>query len=180
MNAPMHSLKRALPFWASLGLVPTIALAAMNGGWTLLAVPLYTWLLFTILDAFSGVDTSNPDISTPDHDLFWYRLITLIWPPIQAITLFVALAHIANTDHLATWEKLGVGYGLGILAGTIGIVYAHELMHQKPANCFLMPARCPQHLKEELKLQRSPLQVKHQQCLDEYGQTLLLLPLLRQ
>ncbi|NNE86624.1 MAG: alkane 1-monooxygenase [Silicimonas sp.] len=131
MSTPLHSFKRALPFWASLGLVPTIAHAAMNGGWALLAVPLYTWGLFTFLDAVAGLDTSNPDINTPDHDLFWYRLITLIWTPIQGVTLFGTLAYITSTDHLATWEKLGVAYGLGILAGTIGIVYAHELMHQK-------------------------------------------------
>ena len=131
MSNPSYSFKRALPFWASLGLIPVIAFAATNGGWAVFAAPLYTWGLFTLLDALSGLDTSNPDTDVSDRDLFWYRLITLVWAPLQAITLFVTLAYITTTDHLATWEKLGVAYGLGILLGTIGIVYAHELMHQQ-------------------------------------------------
>lgn len=126
-----HSFLRALPFWASLGLPPTIWVAVMNGGWALLAVPFYSWVVFSILDAIGGLNTTNPDTDTPRKDLFWYRLITLIWAPVQALTLFGALAFMATTDHLVWWEKLGVAYGLGILMGTIGIVYAHELMHQR-------------------------------------------------
>ena len=130
MRQPITSLKRALPFWASLGLLPVIALASVFGGWTVFAAPFYTWWLFTILDAICGLETENPDIETTDSDLFWYRLITLIWAPLQAITVFGTLAYIAGTDHLAWWEALGIAFALGILAGNIGIVYAHELMHQ--------------------------------------------------
>lgn len=131
MSSQAHSFKRALPFWASLGLIPIIAFAAANGGWTVFAVPLYTWGLFTFLDAVSGLNTENPETDVTDHELFWYRLITLIWAPLQAITLFGTLAYVTGTDHLAIWEQLVLAYGLGILLGTIGIVYAHELMHQQ-------------------------------------------------
>lgn len=130
MTRPINSLHRALPFWTSLGLIPAVWAAAVFGGWALLSVPLYTWVVFSILDAVGGLETSNSDINTPDSDLFWYRLITLIWAPLQALTMFATLAYITNSSHLAAWEKLGVAYGLGIMAGTIGIVYAHELMHQ--------------------------------------------------
>ena len=128
-HTPISSLKRALPFWASLGLIPVTWIAALNGGWAILAVPLYTWLLFSILDVFCGFDTANQNIETPDQDLFWYRLITLIWAPIQAITVFAILAYLTKSNH-AWWELIGVAFGLGIMVGTIGIVYAHELMHQ--------------------------------------------------
>ena len=130
MSHPINSLRRALPFWASLVLIPAVWVAAIFGGWTILLVPLVTWAAFSILDVFAGLETSNPDTETPDSDLFWYRLITLIWAPLQAITLFGVLAFISNSAHLVWWEKLGVAFGLGIMAGTIGIVYAHELMHQ--------------------------------------------------
>ena len=131
MSHPVHSLKRALPFWASLGLLPAVAVGALYGGWAIFAPSLYAWLLFSVLDAFKGLNSENPDIETPDSDLFWYKLITLIWAPLQAITLFATLAYISSATHLVWWEKLGVAFGLGILAGTIGIVYAHELMHQQ-------------------------------------------------
>ncbi|CAN0581920.1 unnamed protein product, partial [Ectocarpus sp. 12 AP-2014] len=130
MSHPINSLKRALPFWASLGLIPAVWIAAIYGGWTILLAPIVTWVTFSILDTIAGLETTNPDIETPDSDLFWYRLITLVWAPLQAITLFGVLAYITSTGHLAWWERLGVAFGLGIMTGTIGIVYAHELMHQ--------------------------------------------------
>ncbi len=131
MTQPINSLKRALPFWASLVLIPAVWIAAIFGAWTVLLVPAVTWLTFSVLDVFAGLETANPDIDTPDRDLFWYRLITLIWAPLQAITLFTVLAYITSSGHLVWWEKLGVAFGLGIMVGTIGIVYAHELMHQQ-------------------------------------------------
>ena len=131
MCTPINSLKRALPFWASLLLIPAVWIAAIYGSWAILLAPIVTWVTFSVLDAIAGLETSNPDIATPDSDLFWYRLITLVWAPLQAITLFAILAYITSTGHLAWWEKLGVAFGLGIMTGTIGIVYAHELMHQQ-------------------------------------------------
>ncbi|MEO9827515.1 MAG: alkane 1-monooxygenase [Paracoccaceae bacterium] len=131
MSHPIHNLQRALPFWASLGLLPAVAVAALYGGWALLVPSLYAWVLFSALDVFKGLNFENPDTETPDSDLFWYKLITLIWAPLQAITLFATLAYITDAAHLVWWEKMGVAFGLGILSGTIGIVYAHELMHQQ-------------------------------------------------
>lgn len=32
---------------------------------------------------------------------------------------------------LSGWESLGLFFGIGVASGTIGIVYAHELLHQK-------------------------------------------------
>lgn len=38
-----------------------------------------------------------------------------------------------HTTHLGALEKFGLAFGIGVISGTIGIVYSHELMHQKPA-----------------------------------------------
>ena len=35
-------------------------------------------------------------------------------------------------DHLDMLEKVGLFFGVGVITGTIGINYAHELLHQKP------------------------------------------------
>lgn len=121
----------ALPFWLSLGLVPLVVLAAMNGGWSLALVPLGAWGLFSLLDALTGLNEANADPATPEADLVWYRLITLLWVPLQGLLLFGLIAYATRAGHLTGWEKAGLFFGVGVLTGTVGINYAHELLHQK-------------------------------------------------
>ncbi len=120
-----------MPFWLSLGLVPFVVLGALKGGWTIALVPLASWGLFTLLDALEGVDTSNADPATPDSGLRWYRAITLLWFPVQATLLLWLLWYVPQAEHLARAERIGLFFGMGVVSGTIGINYAHELMHQK-------------------------------------------------
>ncbi|PUB11583.1 alkane 1-monooxygenase [Yoonia sediminilitoris] len=120
------------PFWVSLGLVPVAMLAAIYGGWALLLLPLSTWYLFTGLDFLVGLDCENPAVDAPDGTLFWHQAITLIWVPVQLVTVFGIMRYLTTTDHLHLVEQWALFAGLGILSGTIGITYAHELMHQRP------------------------------------------------
>ena len=122
----------ALPFWLSLALVPLAVLGATQGGWSVLLLPLATWYLFSIIDAFAGLNEGNLDPTTGDDQLKWYRAITLIWPPVQFLTLFGTIWYVTATDHLGFWELVGLFLGIGVITGTIGINYSHELMHQKP------------------------------------------------
>ncbi|WP_171177386.1 alkane 1-monooxygenase [Ruegeria sp. HKCCD8929] len=121
----------ALPFWISLLLVPLIWLSAMAGGWWLVLVPLSTWWAFAVLDGLTGPELQNADPDTPDDDLHWYILLTQIWAPIQFLTLFGLIWYAAHSTHLGTVEKIVLFFGMGVLSGTIGINYSHELMHQK-------------------------------------------------
>jgi alkane 1-monooxygenase len=123
----------ALPFWLSLGTVPLAWSGALWGGWLVVALPLYSWVMFSVLDVLCGQNHDNPDPATPEADLFWYRLITLVWFPLQAGTLFGLLWYVPQAAHLDTVEKLALFFGMGVISGTIGITYAHELMHQKHA-----------------------------------------------
>lgn len=127
----MTKVSRALPFWMSLTLVPMAVTGALVGGWTVFLLPASTWWLFTLLDQLSGKEKGNPDPLTPDSALGWYRAITLIWFPVQVTLLCWLLWYVPQADHLAPWEKVGVFFGMGVVSGTIGINYAHELMHQK-------------------------------------------------
>lgn len=122
----------ALPFWLSLGLIPFAWLAAFYGGWTLVLLPVLTWYLFSFLDLIVGLNKDNVDPQTADAELFWYKTITIIWAPVQIATVFGILIYITQTDHLAGWEEWALFAGLGVISGTIGINYSHELMHQKP------------------------------------------------
>lgn len=129
--ATPNALQMAWPFWISLGLIPVAVFAALQGGWAILLLPLSTWVLFSSLDFVVGQIKENPDPDTEEGQIFWHRMITLIWPPLQLLTLFAILAYVTASDHLHRVEEWALFAGLGILSGTIGIVYAHELMHQK-------------------------------------------------
>lgn len=131
-TVPVARLSQALPYWLALGLFPLAALAAWKGGWRIALIPLYGWGLFTMLDALTGRDESNRDPQTAESDLFWYRLVTLMWPPLQFGLIFGMIWWVSVADHLGTVEKIALFFGVGVASGTVGINYAHELMHQKP------------------------------------------------
>ena len=123
----------ALPFWLSLGLVPLAVIGALFGGWTVVLLPLCSWGLFSLLDAVAGLNTGNADPETPETRLRWHRAITLIWFPVQGLLLFWLIWYVPQAGHLGTAEKVALFFGMGVISGTIGINYSHELMHQKPA-----------------------------------------------
>ncbi|NVO57652.1 alkane 1-monooxygenase [Rhodobacteraceae bacterium B1Z28] len=121
----------ALPFWVSILLIPLIWTTAVTGGWWVLLVPLSTWWAFAILDRFTGLNLQNADPNTPDDRLKWYILLTRLWAPIQFATLYGLIWYATHFDNLSTPGKIGLFFGMGVISGTIGINYSHELMHQK-------------------------------------------------
>ena len=127
----LRRLQNALPFWLSLGMIPLALIGMTYGGWTVLLLPLSSWVLFSILDALTGLNGDNPALDADDDDLVWYRLITLVWFPIQFTLLCVMLWYVPQAAHLGMAETIGLFFGMGVISGTIGINYSHELMHQK-------------------------------------------------
>ncbi|MEM8579553.1 MAG: alkane 1-monooxygenase [Pseudomonadota bacterium] len=127
----LRKASRALPFAMSLLLLPLAWVSAIYGGWTVVLLPVVTWYLFSALDLAVGLDEDNGDLGATEDDLFWYRAITMAWAPLQFITLFGLIAYVAPATHLSTAEKLAVFFGVGVITGTVGINYSHELMHQK-------------------------------------------------
>lgn len=121
----------ALPFAISLLLIPLAWISAANGGWTLLLLPVCTWFLFSAFDAIAGPNLDNADLDPADQDLFWYKAITMGWVPLQFLTLFAMIWYVPQAEHLNTFEKIAMFFGVGVMTGTIGINYSHELMHQK-------------------------------------------------
>lgn len=128
---PLPSFRAAAPFWLSLGMVPMAIIGAIFGGWTVLLLPAYGWWLFTFLDVLLGQNLENPDPQTPDSDLFWYRAITMLWPPVQAALIYGMIAYCTRAEHLGTLECIVLFFGVGVASGAVGIVYSHELMHQR-------------------------------------------------
>ncbi len=129
--AQVARLTAALPFWMSLLLIPLVWLAALQGGWWILVPIAATWYLFSALDAALGLNLENADLETRDDQLFWYKAVTLVWVPLQFVSLFGLIWYVSGAAHLTGLEKFGVFFGVGVMTGTVGINYAHELMHQK-------------------------------------------------
>jgi len=125
-------LAAAAPFWLSLTMVPLAFLAATQGTWALWLMPLGVPLIYAVIDGIVGSDVSNADPNTPDSALYWHRMITLIWPPIQIATIFGILFYVTQSGHLTRVGEWFLFIGLGVMSGAVGINYSHELMHQKP------------------------------------------------
>ena len=123
--------QNALPFWMSLLLLPLAFISAAYGGWTVLLLPVVTWYLFSLLDLAVGLNTDNADLETTEDDMFWYRAITIAWAPLQFLMLFGLIWYVPRADHLGTLERVVLFFGVGVITGTVGINYSHELMHQK-------------------------------------------------
>ncbi|MEM1274238.1 MAG: alkane 1-monooxygenase [Pseudomonadota bacterium] len=129
-NTPSR-LDPAWPFWVSLLLVPLILFVAAQGGLWLFLVPISTWWLFIGLDAATAANTNNADPETAEDALGAYKALTLLWVPLQFGVILGLIWYATRAAHLDTIEKIGLFCGVGILSGTIGINYAHELMHQR-------------------------------------------------
>ena len=125
-----RTLFHAAPFWMSLTVPVLVWIGAIWGGVWVLAALIWVWYVFIFIDLMIGAETANSDPETPVGDIFWHRAITLIWPPAQAVTLFGVLWYTTRASHLGTFELIGLFASVGIMSGAIGIVYAHELMHQ--------------------------------------------------
>lgn len=122
---------QVLPFWLSLGTVPVAFISVGMGGIFVFLMPVYSWVLFSILDLITGTNEDNADPATPDEELYLYTLLTQIWFPIQFLTLCIMLWFVPQAGHLNLAEKFALFFGMGVMSGTIGINYSHELMHQK-------------------------------------------------
>lgn len=123
-------LSAAAPFFLSFILVPLVWIGALWGGWWVLLTPLCTWYLFTAIDFAIGLNGENADPDTSEDQLLWYKLLTQLWVPLQAATLFGLVWYVPRAG-LNGWETFGVMFGTGVMTGTVGIVYAHELLHQR-------------------------------------------------
>ncbi|MEE4187792.1 MAG: alkane 1-monooxygenase [Roseobacter sp.] len=127
---PAKTLPLAAPFWVSLTLPPLAIIGAVYGGWTVALLPIYAWYVFSGLDFAIGRNSENADPETPASALTSYRTITLLWAPLQFVLLFALIWYVSAADHLSSLERVALFFGVGVVTGTVGITYSHELMHQ--------------------------------------------------
>ncbi|MEL6582501.1 MAG: alkane 1-monooxygenase [Pseudomonadota bacterium] len=118
----------ALPFWISFTLLPVVAFAGWLGGWWLLIFPFYAWIVMTLFDAVGGLNWQDADPNASET-LFWHKMVTWCWPPVQLAAIFGGIWYAAF--HMGTAEGIGLMVSIGVVTGAVGIVFAHELVHQK-------------------------------------------------
>ncbi len=117
----------------ALGLVPLAIYAALQGGWSLLLLPVITWYFFAALDVVLGLELENLDPETRDKHVRLYTAVTIIWTPIQFCLLFWMIWYATGpgSERLSALETIALFFGMGVISGTVGINFSHELMHQK-------------------------------------------------
>jgi len=131
-DAPTRpSIDNAVPFWVSMFFVVVWLLAVINGGWWILLIPLYSTGVTTLIDRFVGLSSENLDPDADDSELFWHKLVTWVWVPIQVCIVLGSLVAVFWFDHLSVAESIFLLLATGAVSGGVGITYAHELIHQK-------------------------------------------------
>ena len=80
--------RKVLPFWVSYLLFPLIWASAILGGWWVLLAPVLAWYLFSLLDLAFGLSHANEDPATDVSALAGYRWATLLWAPLQFVSIF--------------------------------------------------------------------------------------------
>jgi alkane 1-monooxygenase len=130
MTTRTPGLKDALPFWAAVGFVPLLLSGAAFGGWWLVLVPAYGWVVSSLVDGIAGPDSTSLDPLTPDPALHWYRAVTLVWLPVQLALIVVCLTAVGPDSTLTLTEQAGLMVCLGVVTGGVGINFAHELVHR--------------------------------------------------
>ncbi|MGB0569537.1 MAG: fatty acid desaturase, partial [Paracoccaceae bacterium] len=119
-----------LPFWSSFILFALGWFTVVTGGYSFLLVIAVVWYVVPILDQIMNKAKSNVDPETGENNLAPFVLITKIWPIFQFILIFVGLWIVEQRDD-AFGLQMGVFFAIGMISGTVGINYSHELMHQK-------------------------------------------------
>jgi alkane 1-monooxygenase len=126
LAAPMlQALPHMLGFLLPVAVVYGVRLGGLG---TFLPVGLLL-VVIPILDALSGLDLSSP---SEDEELSrnpWFQLVTWAWAIAQPTLLFWTLDRAASGT-LTALELTGLTLSVGMTTGTIGLTFAHELVHR--------------------------------------------------
>ena len=123
MNPMAYTLSFIFPVLTTLSLY--------LGGWSLLTVPVFTFVFVPVLELFyKGVTdnyTKEAEKERVENPLFDWLLYAIV--PIQ-VGLVSALVYTCAVGHIQGWEIIGAVLSVGICCGAFGINVAHELGHR--------------------------------------------------
>jgi len=110
--------------------VPLMVISWVFGGWAIFLVPIFGYVVITLFDVFIGKKLIKPAESVGVSQE-QYKYVLYGWVPVQLFLIFGSLTAIFMFDHLSGTEAFFLMIVQGIISGAVGIVFAHELMHQK-------------------------------------------------
>lgn len=117
----------ALPYALGFLFAPLVVCATWLGGaWTFLPLAV-AFVGVPIADALIGLNERNAGSDVEQSLAF--RLVTWLWVPVQLAVVVWALGTVAGGE-LTTLEIVGLTLSLSVCTGSIGITYAHELVHR--------------------------------------------------
>lgn len=120
----------ALPFALGFLLPPLVVWSVQTGGvWSLLPLAV-TFGGVSLLDAVLGCTSAHADAT--DESRLAFRAVTWAWVPVQVALVGWAMVLVSGRS-LPPLELLGLLLGLSICTGSLGITYAHELVHRSSA-----------------------------------------------
>ena len=120
----------ALPHFLPITIFPLIIVAALWGGWWILA-PFVFFGLAGPLDLAFGMDGRNMDpAKTSERRLFWHNLPVWLWAVLWPATFVFTAWQVLVSGHLADWEGALMVFVLAMEAQAIFIV-GHELIHRR-------------------------------------------------
>ncbi len=124
---------RALPHLAGFALpLALVAGARLGGAWTFLPLVLLLGVL-PVVDWLAGLNLRNAGDDAPDlSENVLFRAITWLWVPVQIASIGWAAARV-SAGGLPILELAGLTLSTGMIAGTVGITFAHELIHRPGA-----------------------------------------------
>ncbi len=120
---------KALPFYLVFFNIPLIAIVAYLGGWWISLAFIYFIILLNIADLTAGLNPENLDPLTPDTQLFWYSLLTKIWPFAQIFLIYFVIICLKDPSY-DIYARTALMVVVGYSSGIGGFVIAHELIHR--------------------------------------------------
>jgi len=121
----------ALPHLLGFVLPLLVVAGARLGGWWSFVPVVFVYGVLPAIDALAGLDTRNPrEDDAPGLDANpWFRLVTWLWVPAQVALIAWGLDAVTSGSH--GWlERVGITVSVGLTTGTVGITFAHEMIHR--------------------------------------------------
>lgn len=120
---------RIFGYLAATMVVPAVVAPAIHfGGAWLFLVPLVLFGAVPTLDHVVPLDLDNPDEAAPPAPGPW-RVLVRGWVVLQSALLAWGL-WVCATGAMEGWERAVLVFDLGVMTGSIGITFGHELLHR--------------------------------------------------
>jgi alkane 1-monooxygenase len=120
----------AFPYALGYLLPPLVVWCARAGGaWRWVPVAL-VFAGLPLVDAVSG-QARGPQVSALERNP-WFRAVTWLWVPVQLGLLGWSLVQASDPTRGGV-EIVGLALSVGVCTGTVGITFAHELIHRASA-----------------------------------------------